>query len=47
MRKEIKALLTRADEISRQTEQVLREAWQCIFDLWELILEDEGLGLIN
>ncbi len=47
MRKEIKDLLEKADAFKREAAQSLKEARQCLFELWELILEDDGLAPID
>lgn len=47
MRKEIKDLLKRADAVAQETAKNIQEIRQCLFDFWDLILEDEDLALID
>ncbi len=47
MRKEIKDLLKRADAVKKETAKNIQELRESLFELWEAILEDEGLALID
>ena len=47
MRKEIKKLLKRADKLKAETAKNIQGLRESLFELWELILEDEGLAPID